>query len=429
VGLRADAIVSSMMGWGQGDKVRSARPGRDAWLSDAELSDLVVGDGLAHRLTYGLARDAVSPGWTTAAGDDEDVTTEIDTDLALRSTMAYALGVARHTGGAHLLPVMRGAGADLATPLSEGEHEIVAVHVLGAMDARPLRWDLDPESPAWGAPLTWMVQPIRQGVSLPAVEVHRSRMVYIPGAPTAPHQHCPRLGYDLPWLDIYWPRLRHLGMALEAATLGAVELSTPWLRLKTSAAAVSGDKAATVADRLSLWSQKRSMMGTSVLIGEDEAGRDNVSLTGLRTESVLAAYEGVSAIEGLPLVRIFGMSPAGMTSDDQSARRSWGEWVRTQTEDVVAPALLELYAMAFGRADREIRWMPPGEVPTAREEADTEAVRAQTASAMIASGVWTPDEVRARYEGYRPSPYVRVSAPEPVDIEPTAEEIDAAEAP
>lgn len=374
---RHDASGSGL-GYGAGGKVEAARPDPVLHLLDSEHESL-ASTGLGRRLTWGVAADALRAPWDLPDGRELP---RIE-GLEWRAALVEATASARMSGGAHLL-IVTDDGADLTEPLPPGPHGVLAVHVLTARDARPRTYEVEIDRQGWTRPVLWDVHPIRQDVPTRSYVVHTSRLVYIPGLPMAASQRGPRRGYDLSVLDAYWPALRRLDLALESATLGAVELSTPWVRLRNSVDAMSGDGGDSAVDRLEALQYYRSMGRLAVLQGDDELGRDNVSLTGLRSEVVIAAYEAVCALEGLSLTYMFGQPPAGLSSTDEAGRRNDARALDAIRRGGPTQAIQRIMQIATGEAV-EVEWAPI--------DVDDPAQSA----ALVGAGIADPEELRPRH--------------------------------
>lgn len=377
-GPRRSDATSVPLGYGSGGKVEGARPTRMLHLSDEELVDL-SSYGIGRRLTWGFAAGALRAPWELPDG----LALPPIEGLDWQDLLVEATATARSLGGAHLWPVTDDDPETWREPLPPGSHEIRAVHVLSALDARPRLYEASPASQHWTRPATWDVHPMRQEVATRSWQIHASRLIYIPGLPAMGSQRVPRRGYDLSALDAYWPALRRIELALESATIGAVELSTPWVRMG-SPDPMSGEDALSADERLDLMQAYRSMARLSVLFGDDTLGRDNVALTGLRTEVLLALYEAVCSVEGMSLTAVFGQSPAGLSSVDEAGRRNDAAALDAIRRGCATPAIQRLVEIATGRTV-EVEWSPL--------DVDDPAQSAQ----LVAAGIADPDELRARH--------------------------------
>jgi hypothetical protein len=399
-------VFSGDMGFGNlsKDKVARTRPPTTVRpLKPNEVRGLLLRGGLPRRIAFEPPKAACRKGWSVDIGTNVGITAEFDAAHNIRHKLVKAVGAARKDGGCHLLPVTRGS-QDLSQPLEAGPREISAVHVVPRDQCIPMTWEDDPHTDAVGLPRTWDVTITRGNVSVPLGEVHRSRLVYIPGVDLVDGQQSPVPGYDWPIIEFYWTALRDLGLQLSAGVHLGVSLSEEYLNIKAGRSVMAGSAGnggqggSVVQKALQLYNMSRSVMGTKVLLGDDEVGRSNATVAGFR-DLILAFYEAVATVEGIPLVKLFGMPPAGMTSDDESATRTWLEFLATMQSDELAPALLALYDIAFGPdASRVVTWAPLTE-PTATEEANLELTRVQAASQRIVAGITTEAEERTRYTG------------------------------
>ena len=423
---RRDSIATADLGLGIAgrDKRIGARPIPPAWLSDGELAAVYAAGGIGRRIVQAPAIDAVRSGWRVDTVDDRDVAHELDARLELAERLAYGYAMARLYGGALLLLVCDD-DADLAAPITPGAREIRAVHVVTGPEIRPVDWETDPASPRWLLPSAWLVSPIRPGVSAPSIRVHASRAVYLPGLSLSPTQDAPRLGLDLSAVDAYWPALRDLELAQASATVLGVELSTPWLRIGAGKTALAGADADAVRDALALFQRSRSVLGLSVLSGDDELGRDNASLTGIR-DLLVAGYERIASVEGIPLTVLIGQPPAGLSTDDKSGRETYHRTISGIRVDVLTPALRAIYDVALGPdPDRAIVWTPL-DAPTALEVAQIDAALAGRDSTLVTAGIITAEEARARYAGAEVVPYPVLDAVVDEAVEPSEEDVAAA---
>lgn len=431
-GTRADAVQSAITGMGVlgEDKSRDARPADPVWLGPTEMENLSITDVVIRRAIYVVPEDATAEGWRTDDGAKRDTTADLDARLLLEPRLTEVASMARQYGGAHLLMVCEGV-QDLTKPLPPGPHNIVAVHVLTGREAYPQDWDADWKSANWSNPLTWTIAPIRPGTSWPAGvalgSVHRSHMVYVPGLPRSPSRWVPlMLGYDLSVPQVYWEAVRDLGLAMRSTALALMEQSMMTLQLKGGQAAMVGSMADDAAAALELWSKSRSTMRANVLMGDDTAQRLDVALPGY-ADAVRVLCERLAAAEGIPLTVLLGIAPAGLSSDDESARRTYARFIRRYRRLVLNPALLRLYEVALGpSAGRHIEW-PDVDQPTAKERAELSKLLADRDAVLLTNMVITPDEARARLnaEDGDAELVLPVIAPDSPAPEPTPEDLAA----
>lgn len=398
--LIADSAASVSTGLGVigTDKSRDARPAQPAWLTRDEMESTGIVDGIIRRMIYAVPEDTLDGGWRTDEGDARDVTADLDAELALETNVVLLDQMARCYGASLMLLVCKGV-QDLAEPLPPGPHEVLAVQVFTGREFFALApFTSDLRSQNWGRPEWWSIAPIRPGLPGYAAQltrVHHSHVVYMPGLPLPPSQTVPgMLGFHLSVPQAYWERARDLGLAMRSAALAAMEQSMLVLNLKGGRAAVGGDARTSVMERLALWDQGRSTRRASVVMGDDQAYRLEAPLTGF--DAIVSAQEkGLACLEGFPLTYMIGVTPGGMSTDDESGRRTLEKLFTRRRRNRIVPVLNRVYEIAFGPGTREYVF-PPVFPMTPKERADLSTALATRGATWIANGVITPDEERGR---------------------------------
>jgi hypothetical protein len=359
------------------------------WLSGLQAGALAVQSGLAHRIVWSVAQDAMSPGWSGAPAD------VAGTDLV--DVLAEAVGAARARGGAWLWPVRSGEGVETWAEPAGAAGEIVAVHVLTADEVVPLEWETDAASPRWGRPRVLTVSPQRDGMGWPARRIHASRLCYVPGLRAWPSQRTP-LGYDIPALDLYRKAIESIERAWDSSSLMLARRAVMWIRLasemeaRTTAGADAADGLRARMDAISA-----RMRGSDSLIWlgtGDDTGWSAPPLAG--TQEVLASLVSrACAVEGIPASRLMGTPPGGLSTDDESGRRSYAALIgRTQAS--VVPALQQLYGLGGIEIER-IEWLPQDET-TEIDRATASEIRARRDATLVQVGILAPDEPRSRWD-------------------------------
>jgi phage-related protein (TIGR01555 family) len=351
---------------------------------------------LCRRLVEAPATDATRNGWTTVDGDAQDMSADVDRDLAVREALREAIAIARQHGGSATLMVTDGT-PDLSQPLGRGE-TVVSLLVLSPEECQVAEWETSWKSRSVGHARRWSVTLTRDGVSGGVGLVHASRILYMDGLRVAPDTPSPpgRLGYGLSVAEVYWPVLHRLGRAQQAADALATSMSVPWIRMGAAHTARGGDAAVSFRDAIQAMRRGLSVFSLVPLAPGDEVGRMAATVSGFR-ELVTVHYEAASTIEGYPLTYLVGQPPAGFNTTDDAGR----ELVRIATSriqhDRCEPWLLQLYAATLGESvTRAIRFHPLDE-PTARERAELSEILARRDATLAAAGIISPDEARARH--------------------------------
>lgn len=414
-GLRARALgwklrVDSI--WSEATDAVARYLGRMPWLSPEDRHYRTSRVGLYHRVVWAIPEDAIGDGWATVSGDGADLTAQIDKDLGVEWALLEARASARQDRGAWLWPVT--SDKDWSTPLGPGPHEVKALHVLTADEVTVDDLERDPESKKWSRPLYVRIQAQRDDVYWNAPRVHTSRLIYMPGAPATANQQTPTKGYDLSVLELYRAAIDDYENGVANVGRLLSRLPMPWVKLKGAQAVAGGSDPDYEASLQLLRDGMEGGAGLMVLLGEDEVGWSGPTLTGLR-DAVNVLAERVGLVEGVPLSRLLGQAPGGLSTDDASGNRAYNAVLARERRMILEPVLLELYDFVLGPdANRKISW-PPLDKPTALEAAQISETNARRDAALIAALAIGPDESRARFEGgeERPLPKVEVAAPEP----------------
>lgn len=393
--MSTDSILSSV------PVVGSLLTGLVRWLHARQRHALLVRSGLAHRLVHAPPEDALALGWSTVDGEEEDrdATAELDASLGLEDVLLNAAVSARADGGAWLWLIVRGAES-YEDPLPPGPHDIAAVHVVTREEARPLTWVTDLESPHYGRPEIVQVAMVRDQLAGRSERVHRSRLVYVPGMRALPSQDTGGDGYDLSVLQVYLSAIEDLERGWSSGAALIDRLSMPQLNVKSTAAAAKdtlGWK-----DRIRTFAQTMTTRGMMVFFGDDSLTWSGPSVAGYG-DLLRSLAERCSVPEGIPLSRLLGQAPGGLSTDDASGTRTYYDFIERYRRTVLRVALLEVYAVAYGPGEREIEWPPLMKVD-AETRARTSLLNAQRDQVLVTVGSIVDAESRARFDGPEESP-------------------------
>lgn len=295
---------------------------------------------------------------------------------------------------------------ELVTPLSESASKI-GIGTLKRLVPVESMWTYpnaynatDPLKPDYFVPQEWYVMGKR---------VHASRLMFF-------------VFRQVP--DILKPAYVFGGLALSQMMKPYVD---NWLRtrqsvsdlvhsfsvsgLKTNLSGIlNGGASDMLSLRAQLFNQGRDNRGL-MLVDADTEEFFNVS-TPLSTLDQLQAQsqEQMSAVTGIPLVKLLGITPSGLNASSDGEIRAFYDWIESQQEANLTPHMNRLMNIIqlslFGEIDPEIsfKWNPLWSM----NETEAAAVRqtdATTDSIYINSGVISPEEVRTRIASNIDSPY------------------------
>jgi len=174
--------------------------------------------------------------------------------------------------------------------------------------------------------------------------------------------------------------------------------------LKTNLSSVLGGASGDdVFSRIDLFNKTRSNRGTwAVDKDTEEFNFENVPLSGLDALQA-QAQEQMASVSSIPLVKLLGITPAGLNANSDGEIRVFYDFIESLQEDLFRDNLqvcIELIQLSlFGKIDREIGFsFVPLYQTSDLERAQIRKSDADTDSVLIASGVISPAEARARVQ-------------------------------
>lgn len=240
---------------------------------------------------------------------------------------------ARLYGGA--VAVLMIAGQNPATPLRQetvGRGQFQGMMVLD-------RWMLTPSlsdpvkdfGPDFGKPSFY---DIVDAPGLPsAMRIHHSRVVRLEGVDLPYWQKIAENGWGLSVVERLYDRM----IAYDSASQGIAQLTYKahlrTLKVKNlrDIIAQGGKALQSLVANVEMMRAYQSNEGLSILDGEDEFQTHQYTFSGL-SDVLLQFGQQLSGALQIPLVRLFGQSPAGMNSTGESDIRNYYDSIRAQQE-------------------------------------------------------------------------------------------------
>lgn len=346
-----------------------------------------------------MPADAATARGVTVEGADDEFTAELDR-LRVLPMLSDALRWALLEGGA-VLVVFAVDGGALAEPLNlAGMAMIEEFRVVRDREIRPtpgkLYNDAERDGRNYGRPSSYQIS----FVSGSPVEVHESRIIPIPGAPTANV-----LGDTN---RLFWH-----GRGLAPTALRAIERyrrGVNWAEklLERSQQAVHGmeglaemlmaGQEAVVRKRIDLVDSNRSSINGVAVDAGDSYTITTASLSGVK-DTLGEMQVAVSAETGIPVTILFGRSPGGMDATGDSDWATFNESVAHLQGQRLTVALERICSLIWAQTgvpfeetpdEWSIKWSPLAKLSeTQRVEADNK--RADTLN-KIANAVKTAIE-------------------------------------
>lgn len=416
-------------------------------MADVELEMLYANNDLAATIVEKIVEDSLRDGFSiqrpgATPEDDAEVTRKILGRLvelqAAEGRFQRAAIWGRLFGGGGLILGCRGAG-DLASELDETKvTKVEFIKDFDKQQMRPYSWD------AAGQPETYLYTPVVYGwttdIAQP-VEIHRSRIIFFPGARTTVMKRREREGWDLSVLQ----RVRGALLSFDGmwANVDAMfqDASQAVFHMQGLIQALGEDTGKDdVSVRLRVMDTFRSAARAIVMDAGDETGAgkedfkvvDRAALGGL--DKVMHNYMiRLATAARMPLTVLLGMAPAGMNATGESDMILYFNTVDIYRKQVLQERLLRLVKLIYteiqsGEAADEVddnsdEWIivwPELARPKPLDVATAENMRITSALAMVTAQAWTPEEVALNMDVIAPTMGARI------DMEPRRAALAAA---
>ena len=266
------------------------------------------------------------------------------TDLNIWHELANTIKWARLYGGA--IAVILTEGADYEKPLN--------INAIGKGRFKGLvvfdRWMLDPSfgdlvteiGPSMGKPKYYRILPGMPALS--GQRVHYSRVIRFDGIELPYYQRLAENLWGLSVVERMYDRL----IAFDSATQGASQLlhkahlRTIQVKGFREALALGGATESAVVKQFNYIRLLQTLEGLTVLDGDDNFQVHPYSFSGI-SDVLMQFGEQISGATGIPLVRLFGQSPAGLSSTGESDLRNYYDHINKLQESQMRAALVKLF--------------------------------------------------------------------------------------
>jgi uncharacterized protein len=301
----------------------------------------------------GVAIDLVADDMTRAGAeltgelkpDKIDAINESAVSLGIWNSINETIKWARLYGGC--LAVMMIDGQDWATPLNldrVGKGQFKGLLVLD-------RWMVDPSlenlvtetGPDIGLPKFYRVT--ADAPALPRVKIHYSRCIRLEGIRLPYYQRLQENLWGISILERLYDRM----VAFDSATTGAAQLvykayiRTYKIKGLRNIVSQGGQALQGLIRYVDMMRRFQSLEGMTLLDGEDEfEGHQHSAFSGL-SEALVQFGQQLSGALQIPLVRLFGQSPAGLNATGESDLRTYYDGIKQQQVKTLKVPMTKVY--------------------------------------------------------------------------------------
>lgn len=420
---RVDGWFSSLTGAGVvGRDKRMSGEFLGEVLDDHTIQDLWLRDDLAAKMIEVAPDEAMRPGWMLNLGDRalaEDVRAELD-ELHAEEVMLQAKKVERAFGGAAVFPVINDGSSDLRMPLNEQRiSRIEHLQIFEPAELRPMRYYGNPLRPKFGEPETYMLFPQSRGVvsGMGGVEIHESRLIIFPGIRVSRMQTTPRLGGDT-ILNRVFSLLRDYNMSWASVAVLLHDFAQASFKIKGLASLIANDRDDVIKARIQAVELARSTIRAVLMDSEEEFERKSTPTSGL-AELLRELLVRMAAAADMPVTRLFGTSPSGLSSTGEHEIRQWYDRVDTMRQRGMRPQFERLSCLQMkshcsvtrGREPRRWKFLfKPLWQMSDQERASFRKTIADTDSVYMQMGAVSAEEIaKSRWGGDEYSPEMSIN--------------------
>lgn len=392
----------SRLGIAGEDPGATARPIARAPLTQHEQNTLYEQVDLATRGVDEIVEDALKDD-SFEIYRSKDAATPIDLSelpFDLQAVFEEAGKTARLTGNAFIFMI---TGTDPSVPRNP-DSEILGLVVLSRYEVEPLTYYSKITEPKFGEVETYELHPEQPdgGYQTSVPRVHESHLIRLAGHKLPRQSRLRKQGFDDSVLEVAWNSIRNFISTEQAMALIVQRFETATLGIAGLAEAQSIEDGTEMIQQRMQWAMQSLSMLNAMLVDVDAGEnyeRKFATVSGLDTIWDRMAHSAAKAF-GYPMTKLFGMSPSGQSTDDESGRANWRKIVYAYRAKELTPGL-ETIGRTIAGEDVVVRWKPIDEA-TAKEEAEIDVLKAQAEDVRIKAGTVHRLEVRAKLleEGY-----------------------------
>mgnify|MGYP000965418063 CR=1 FL=1 len=367
-------------------------------LDDMEIGSIYRSNWLGRKIIDIPAMDAVRKGRDWQAEQDQIEAIEAEeTRLGYWPKLLQAKTMARLWGGAAIYIGTR--DNDLSMPLDVdrlGKDGITYLTVLSRRDVSAGEVEQDVLSEFHGLPKYFEVM---SATSM--VQIHPSRLAIFVGAPVG--DSLLSMGQTYGWgdsiLNVVYSAMKNADATAANIASLVFEANVDIFRIPDFMSSLSDPEyRSRLLDRFGLAALAKGNNRALVLDKDEEYDRKQITFATL-PEVMQSFLQMAAGAADIPVTRLLGQSPAGMSSTGESDMNNYYDRVSSIQSLEMTPALYRLdeclIRSALGSRPPEVfySWAPLKQM-TEKELAEIGKMNADTANVLVTTGLFTPEELR-----------------------------------
>lgn len=362
-------------------------------LSMNELDALYINDGFAARIVDTPADEMVRAGFEVEGIEDEALMAYLE-GLQFEKRLADALRWSDLYGGAAIV-ILADDGQEFDQPLNP--ERVRAVEQLRVYD----RWQVtrhqkytDPMDSRFGQTQIYQISPQTGAPYF----VHESRVCIIDGCSVPDRVREQNDGWGASLIQRCYDQLVRLNMAhvWANALMERAQQAVHGIPGLTNILRAPGGETL-VRQRIDLVDMARGVNNTVVIDAEESYDLKSTAMTGV-PDLLDRQAAALSAVTGMPQSLLFGQHKGSLNNGTSDLENWYARIAQKQRQKLTAPVdkIVGLVMRALGiyTEDYKIEFEPLW-MPSKRENAETDKIKAETHEKYVAMGALDPSEVRA----------------------------------
>lgn len=402
---------------------------------EGTISAMYEQNPLFARIIEGPAEDATRRWIKITVDDDQEgesgklLMDDLEA-LCIREKFFDLLRYDRLDGGAAMI-LGAADGLDPEEPLDLTKvKSLDFVNVLSRWECSPSDFDQQFNSPTFRQPQYFtFVGQTDPTAPLAGNRIHWSRVLMVDGIQTTWQRRTQMIGWGSTVLARVWEELRGFGTIWGHIEGTFKDINQPVFSMEGLADIVAKpDGAAVLMRRAMALTTLASTFNVLMLDKDTETFERRIMQFPGVSDVILRAMDRVCQAAEMPATRLFGVSPGGLSTDDQSGMTTYYDKVSNLQQKKIMRHLRRIVDILASirniPLDKIAIQCVPLEEPNEKETAETEKLHVDADIALVTQGVITPDECRTRMINDPHCPYTLDEKPntEPVD-QATAEQM------
>jgi uncharacterized protein len=333
------------MGRSDHDKRVNTTFSAKAFMTELELTDLYVDDGIGKRIVDIVPDDMMRKGFDIDGDPDCLVQSKLE-EIGAFKEITRLLKWNRLFGGALCVMGVNDGNADLKTPLNK--NNIRELSFLRVYDRFRIQWtstDLysDPRLPKYNQPEFYTVYPIgsNPGKGLSSFLVHESRCIVMDGVDIPDQARLMNQGWGASYLQHCYEVMRSCGNVYGGLENIIDDFIYGVLTIQNLQEMMAAGKEKDVKDRLELMDLSRHMINTLLLDEREKYEKHASTVSGL-AEIVDKFFQLLVLVTGIPMRKLIGQQTGGLNNKGEGETDDYNNMVASDQERDLKPIIERL---------------------------------------------------------------------------------------